>query len=50
MPIRKITRDGRVGYRWGSHGKIYWGAGGRAKALLQAQAAHAAGYRGSDGK
>lgn len=46
MPIMKITRGGRTGYRWGQTGKIYWGAGGRAKAALQSQAAHAAGYRG----
>lgn len=47
MPIQRIRRDGQVGYRWGNHGKIYWGPGGRAKALLQAQAAYAAGYRES---
>lgn len=45
MPVVKVTRNGRVGYRWGDSGKIYWGPGGRAKALLQAQAAYAAGYR-----
>lgn len=45
MPIQTVRREGRVGYRWGRHGKIYWGKGGRAKALLQAQAAYAAGYR-----
>lgn len=46
MPVQKIQQQGRVGYRWGSQGKIYWGPGGRAKAMLQAQAAYAAGYRG----
>lgn len=45
MPIQTIRRNGRVGYRWGNHGKIYWGSGGKAKAALQAQAAYAAGYR-----
>lgn len=44
MPIQKIRREGRVGYRWGRSGKIYWGPGGRAKAVLQAQAAYASGY------
>jgi len=46
MPIQTIRKDGRVGYRWGDSGKIYWGTGGRAKAALQAQAARSAGYKG----
>ena len=53
MPIQRIQSGRRVGYKWGSSGKIYWGPRGRALALLQASAAYAAGYRAkssTDGK
>jgi len=33
------------GYQWGSHGKVYRGPGGKAKAARQGRAAHASGYR-----
>ena len=46
MPVQRVMQNGRVGWRWGSHGKVYYGAGARAKATLQGMAAHAAGYRG----
>jgi len=42
MPIHKITRDGKVGYKWGTHGTTY---PTRAQAVKQAQAAHAHGYQ-----
>jgi hypothetical protein len=45
MPIHKVTKDGKVGYKWGQHGKVYFGAQGKAKAAKQAQAAYAAGYK-----
>lgn len=41
-------KDGKVGYRWGSQGKVYTGPGAREKALAQGRAAHAAGYRGEN--
>jgi len=46
MPIE--TGKDKFGkyYRWGSHGKKYRGRGARAKALEQARAAYARGYRG----
>lgn len=51
MPLMKVrtTRRGKpvVGWRYGESGKIYTGPGARAKALLQAQAMYASGYRGS---
>lgn len=34
------------GYRWGGHGKIYRGAGAKAKAARQGRAAYAHGYKG----
>lgn len=47
MPIQKVKGPGgKVGYRWGTHGKVYYGPSGRAKALLQAQAIYASGYKG----
>ena len=39
MPIRKV----RGGYKWGGRGKTYKS---RAKAVLQAKAAYANGYKG----
>jgi hypothetical protein len=39
VPIRKVAG----GYQWGQHGKVYKS---RAKALKQAQAAFANGYKG----
>jgi len=42
MPIHKIVKDGRVGYKWGNHGHTY---PTRAQAVKQAQAAHANGYQ-----
>lgn len=38
MPIRKV----KGGYKWGSGGKVYKS---RAKAVKQAQAAYASGYK-----
>jgi len=50
MPVHRVqtTRDGRPvsGYRWGDHGKIYFGPGAQAKAAAQGRAAYANGYRG----
>ena len=42
MPVHAVNG----GYRWGNHGKIYKGAGAKAKAAKQGAAAHANGYRG----
>jgi len=42
MPIHKVVKDGKVGYRYGTHGHTY---ATRAGAVRQAQAIHAAGYR-----
>lgn len=42
MPIHNV--DG--GVQWGGHGKVYRGKGARRKALAQARAAFANGYRG----
>lgn len=43
MPIKKVGKDG---YKWGNHGKTYKGKGAHAKAVKQAQAAYAHGYKG----
>lgn len=49
MPVHQVrtTKDGKpvVGYRWGQHGKIYFGVGAKEKAAAQGRAAYAAGYR-----
>lgn len=45
MPVRKVTKSGKVGYQWGSSGKIYFGAGAKAKAAIQGRAAYASGYK-----
>jgi hypothetical protein len=47
MPVHKVRRKGRaVGYRWGKAGKLYKGKGAKQKALKQARAIYASGYRG----
>lgn len=49
MPVHQVrtTKDGKpiTGYRWGQHGKIYFGADAKKKAAAQGRAAYAAGYR-----
>ena len=45
MPVRKVTRQGKTGYQWGTSGKVYTGPGARNKAAAQGRAAYAAGYR-----
>jgi len=45
MPIHKVKKGGKTGYRWGKHGKVYTGRGARGKALRQARAAYAHGYK-----
>lgn len=47
MPVRKVTENGRTGYKWGSSGKTYFGPGAKAKAETQGRAVRAAGYGGS---
>ena len=46
MPVRKVIKDGKVGYQWGTSGRVYTGPGAAQKAAQQGQAAYAAGYRG----
>ena len=45
MPVRKVIQDGKIGFRWGDQGHVYFGPGAEAKATLQGRAAYAAGYR-----
>jgi hypothetical protein len=42
MPVHKKSG----GYQWGNSGKIYRGKGAKKKALKQAGAAFARGYKG----
>ena len=42
MPTKK-TKSG--GYKWGSHGKTYYGKGAKKKAQAQGRAAYAHGYK-----
>lgn len=43
MPVHK-TKDG--GYQWGKSGKVYKGEDAKQKALRQARAIYASGYKG----
>jgi len=43
MPVHK-TKSGA--YKWGSHGKAYYGPNAKQKAAAQGRAAYAAGYKG----
>jgi len=45
MPVKRCTRRGQSGYRWGDAGKCYIGEGAREKALSQGQAIIAAQAR-----
>jgi hypothetical protein len=46
MPVHKVRENGKVGYQWGQHGKVYFGRDAAMKAAKQGQAAHANGYKG----
>ncbi len=46
MPVHKSGS----GCQWGGHGKVYRGAGARAKATAQGRAAYAHGYRGTSAR
>lgn len=46
MPVHKATQNGKTGYQWGQHGKVYTGPDARAKAAAQGRAAYANGYTG----
>ena len=48
MPIHKVTKDGKTGYRWGESGKTYFGPSAKARATAQGRAAYASGYRSKD--
>ena len=46
MPVMRVQGPGgRVGYRWGTSGKVYTGPGAKEKAQRQGRAASASGYR-----
>ena len=45
MPIKKCSKDGKSGVKWGDSGKCYTGKGARRKAARQAAAAYASGYK-----
>ena len=38
MPIKKCTKRGKKGYKWGDQGYCYTGSGARSKALKQGRA------------
>ena len=47
MPVHKVhTSNGKTGYQWGGHGKVYIGPGAKQRAAKQGQAAYANGYKG----
>jgi hypothetical protein len=51
MPVMRIQGPGgRIGYRWGTTGKIYTGADAKEKAQRQGQAAYRNGYRPKPGE
>lgn len=40
MPVKKVTVNGRTGYKWGSSGHVYTGPGAKEKAQAQGRAAY----------
>ena len=45
MPVHKATKNGKKGFQWGTSGKVYTGPGAKAKAVKQARAIYASGYK-----
>ena len=45
MPVHKVTKGSKTGYKWGTSGKAYFGKGAKAKAQKQARAIYASGYK-----
>ena len=41
MPVHTCTKDGKQGYKYGSSGKCYTGAGAKTKAAAQGRAINA---------
>jgi len=37
MPIKRVTKDGKPGYRWGQHGAVYTYTAGNAASRLAAK-------------
>lgn len=51
MPIQRVQGPGgKIGYRWGTTGKIYTGPDAKERAARQGRAAYRSGYRPKDGK
>jgi hypothetical protein len=51
MPVMRIQGPNRkIGYRWGTTGKIYYGADARERAMAQGRAAYRSGYRPPPGE
>ncbi len=47
MPVKKVMKNGKVGYRWGESGKIYTGKDAKSKAAAQGRAVEAQKHRKS---
>jgi len=45
MPVRKVIENGKIGYQYGTSGKVYTGPGAEAKAKAQERAVFASGYQ-----
>lgn len=45
MPIHRAMTNGKAGFQYGQHGKIYTGPGARERAARQAAAIHASGFK-----
>ncbi len=50
MPIKKCQTNGKSGFQWGNSGKCYTGTSGKTKAVKQAKAIFANGYKETKGK
>ena len=46
MPLIKLKKNGKVGYKFGKSGKAYFGRGAKAKAEKQMRAMFKNGYKG----
>lgn len=47
MPVYRVKKGNKTGYRYGKTGKIYYGRDARERAARQGSAIRASGYKGS---
>lgn len=47
MPVKRCSKNGKSGYKWGDEGKCYTGSGAKKKAIEQGRAIEANKSKGA---